>query len=116
MAQLARNDQTGEYIEWNGELGSEDSGTEIDWDEDLVEAFEHPLFERAQDLSFQLIAAEKDNGWAPEGASEEHPAVDLVNAAPMASVAPVASAGPDSVAPDSVGRAPLKAQVEHLGK
>ena len=43
-------------------------------------------------------------------------AVDLVNAAPMASVAPVASAGPDSVAPDSVGRAPLKAQVEHLGK
>ena len=38
-------------------------------------------------------------------------AVDMVNAAPVASVALVASAVPDSVAP-----ALLKEQVEHLAK
>ena len=72
--QLARN------AEWLEEINR--AGEETRGDPELSERLDHkhPLAAGAFELSLRLMRASKENAWVPAGASEEHPAVELVGA------------------------------------
>lgn len=65
-------------IGWMDGLPDFASEMEKGFDVDELDPFEHPLVERARELAAQLIEAERDKQWVPEGAMEEHPAAYLV--------------------------------------
>ena len=71
--QLARN------AEWIEEMNraSEEALKNPDPEFEAELAAEHPLAERAFELSIQVQDTAEDEGWIPEGASQEHPAAEL---------------------------------------
>lgn len=58
----------------------EDFASELEMDLDFgaFDLGEHPLVDRARELTLQLFEAKRDNQWVPEGAAEDHPAAYLV--------------------------------------
>lgn len=78
--QLARN------AEWIAEMNG--AGEEVlqnpDPEQEAALDAKHPLAERVSELSGQLQDTADKEGWIPEGASQEHPAVELTGAVMIA--------------------------------
>ena len=69
--QLARN------AEWIEEMNRADEDLLADPETDNTEQYTHPLAERALDLADALSLETEEHAWAPKGAGEEHPVVEL---------------------------------------
>lgn len=65
-------------IEWMEDTADFASELEMDLDLEAFDIGEHPLVERARELTLQLIEAKRDGQWVPDGAPEDHPAAYLV--------------------------------------
>lgn len=74
--QLARNAEWIEEMNRATEEALKNPDPELEAD---LEA-KHPLAERAFELSIQVQDTAEDEGWIPEGASQEHPAAELTGA------------------------------------
>lgn len=78
--QLARN---AEWIEEMNRAGEEAlANPDPEMEKELE--YEHPLVERVTEFSLQLRETAKAQGWRREGASQEHPVVELLNATMIA--------------------------------
>ncbi len=73
-------------IDWLESVPDFTSELEAEFDSDDIDFYEHSLVERVRELSEQLLEAERDGHWVPEGALEEHPAAYLVESVVKAGV------------------------------
>ncbi len=71
-------------IEWTDH--APDFASELDLDLEASGLAEHPLAERARELTLQLFDAKRDGQWVPEGTPEDHPAAYLVESVAKAGV------------------------------
>lgn len=78
--QLARN------AEWIEEMNrtAEEAQANPDPEVEKELEFEHPLVTRVMEFSFQLSETAKAEGWRPEGAGQEHPVAELLDATMIA--------------------------------
>ena len=74
--QLARNAEWIEEMNRAGEEALKNPDPELEAEMDI----EHPLAERAFELSLQVQGTAEEEGWIPDDASQEHPAAELSGA------------------------------------
>jgi hypothetical protein len=78
--QLARKAEWIEEMNRAGEEALENPDPEVEAELN----YEHPLVERAIELSLQMLATAKAEGWLPENHTSEHPVAELLDATMIA--------------------------------
>lgn len=78
--QLARKAEWIEEMNRAGEEALENPDPEVEAELN----YEHPLVERAIELSLQMLATAKAEGWLPENHTPEHPVAELLDATMIA--------------------------------